>query len=262
MDEVVNSLVKELFLKNIYFWVLGIIGLSGLLYIILNKIIRYKSGLNIGEYYVDKQLKGLPEDSYKVLDNLLLEINNNTHQIDHVVISKWGIFVVETKCYDGLITGKEKDFYWYQHLGKKKYKFKNPIHQNYGHIKAISDALKMDEDNLFSIVCFTNQSTLNISTNSVVIQRQDLVDKIIGLSNVDKNIDVENVYNQLLSLNITDEEKRNQHIMIVKSKQFATDYKIYKGICPKCGGQLVTRNGKYGTFVGCSNYPKCKFTQK
>lgn len=31
--------------------------------------------------------------------------------------------------------------------------------------------------------------------------------------------------------------------------------------CPKCGGSLVEKNGKYGKFYGCSNYPKCKFTE-
>ncbi|NLH92558.1 MAG: hypothetical protein GX481_08950 [Atopobium sp.] len=31
-------------------------------------------------------------------------------------------------------------------------------------------------------------------------------------------------------------------------------------ICPKCGGKLILRNGKFGTFYGCENYPKCKFT--
>lgn len=30
-------------------------------------------------------------------------------------------------------------------------------------------------------------------------------------------------------------------------------------ICPKCGGKLVKRKGKYGEFIGCSNYPKCHF---
>lgn len=28
----------------------------------------------------------------------------------------------------------------------------------------------------------------------------------------------------------------------------------------ECGGHLVERKGKYGTFHGCSNYPNCKFT--
>ncbi len=35
-----------------------------------------------------------------------------------------------------------------------------------------------------------------------------------------------------------------------------------KGVCPLCGGHLIIRNGKYGQFYGCSNYPRCKFTHK
>ncbi|MFQ9767984.1 MAG: topoisomerase DNA-binding C4 zinc finger domain-containing protein [Thomasclavelia ramosa] len=31
------------------------------------------------------------------------------------------------------------------------------------------------------------------------------------------------------------------------------------GMCPECGGKLIERHGKYGTFVGCSNYPKCEY---
>ncbi|MBR6489156.1 MAG: topoisomerase DNA-binding C4 zinc finger domain-containing protein, partial [Muribaculaceae bacterium] len=38
--------------------------------------------------------------------------------------------------------------------------------------------------------------------------------------------------------------------------------KLALGICPKCGGKLVQRNGRYGSFYGCSNYPRCKFTTK
>lgn len=33
-------------------------------------------------------------------------------------------------------------------------------------------------------------------------------------------------------------------------------------ICPQCGSSLVYRNGPYGPFKGCSNYPKCKFIKK
>ena len=35
---------------------------------------------------------------------------------------------------------------------------------------------------------------------------------------------------------------------------------IKQGICPQCGGQLVLRHGRYDSFYGCDNYPKCKFT--
>jgi len=32
-------------------------------------------------------------------------------------------------------------------------------------------------------------------------------------------------------------------------------------VCPKCGGKLEEKIGKYGKFLGCSNYPKCKYTK-
>jgi ATP-dependent DNA helicase PIF1 len=36
---------------------------------------------------------------------------------------------------------------------------------------------------------------------------------------------------------------------------FSDDY------CPSCGGKLRQRNGKFGPFLGCSNYPQCKYTK-
>lgn len=47
-----------------------------------------------------------------------------------------------------------------------------------------------------------------------------------------------------------------------KSPAFLENRKSNNDICPKCGGKLVVRNSIYGTFKGCENYPKCKFTTK
>lgn len=33
-------------------------------------------------------------------------------------------------------------------------------------------------------------------------------------------------------------------------------------VCPKCGGKLIMRFGKYGRFIGCSNFPECRYTRK
>ncbi len=57
----------------------------------------------------------------------------------------------------------------------------------------------------------------------------------------------------LVKLKIKVKEKTNQAIASIKTNG---------GICPKCGGKLVMREGKYGTFIGCSNFPKCRYTQK
>lgn len=36
----------------------------------------------------------------------------------------------------------------------------------------------------------------------------------------------------------------------------------YSRICPDCGGELLERSGKFGKFVGCINYPRCKYKRK
>lgn len=257
MEEFINELTKAMFWASPIFWLFIIIVVILWLTFSKTRVIG-----NLGEWAVDQKLKELPIDIYKVIDDVMLEINGITHQIDHIVVSKYGIFVIETKSYKGLITGKEKDYYWYQHLGNKKYKLKNPIHQNYGHIKSISEVLGINEKDLVPIVCFTNQSDLKVDVSSIVIQRKDLANKILELSTVEKSIEVDSVYNRICELNIVDYEKRREHVSNAKLKRDETENKISNMICPKCGGQLVIRNGKYGTFTGCSNYPKCNFTKK
>ncbi|MCG8542391.1 MAG: topoisomerase DNA-binding C4 zinc finger domain-containing protein [Clostridia bacterium] len=74
--------------------------------------------------------------------------------------------------------------------------------------------------------------------------------------------DVEKIYNTILSANITDKNAKKEHVKIIKSNVNERKSIIKKEICPKCGGDLVGRNGKYGFFKGCSNFPKCRFILK
>ena len=50
-----------------------------------------------GENKVSRILAKLPEDKYKVINDLLLKTSHGTTQIDHIVLSEYGIFVIETK---------------------------------------------------------------------------------------------------------------------------------------------------------------------
>ena len=55
---------------------------------------------------------------------------------------------------------------------------------------------------------------------------------------------------------------RRKHIKDIHTKIKNDNELVNKMICPKCGNQLVKKTGKYGTFIGCSNFPKCKYTKK
>ena len=68
--------------------------------------------------------------------------------------------------------------------------------------------------------------------------------------------------NLLVEKNITDLEARKAHNAAANATKHEKKDKIEAGICPRCGGRLVEREGKYGKFYGCSNYPKCDFMIK
>lgn len=81
-----------------------------------------------------------PRD-WHLLNNVTLPISGGTTQIDHILISRHGVFVIETKHYSGWIFGKAHDKQWRQVLYKKAFFFQNPIHQNYKHILAVRELL-------------------------------------------------------------------------------------------------------------------------
>ncbi len=64
-----------------------------------------------GEFWVRKELNKLPTE-YLFLNDIMLEVDGKTTQIDHIVFSKYGIFVIETKQRNTYITGNEHDKYW------------------------------------------------------------------------------------------------------------------------------------------------------
>ncbi|MCR4331434.1 MAG: NERD domain-containing protein, partial [Sulfuricaulis sp.] len=96
----------------------------------------------------------LDPEVYVDINNITIPTSNGTTQIDHVIVSRYGVFVVETKNMDGWIFGDEKNSQWTQSIFGKKYKFQNPLHQNYRHTKALSEFLGIDHDKFISIVMF------------------------------------------------------------------------------------------------------------
>lgn len=252
MEEVIRELVLELFIKQPIFWIVIVLGfLSAIFY---KKIAGF-----MGEFWVNKELKKLSKNKYTILNDIMLKTRNGTHQIDHIVISQYGIFVIETKNFYGLILGDEYKDKWTQHLGKNKYYFNNPIHQNYGHIKALEEILQLDEDKFVSIICISNQAKLKVNAKNVI--QLDYINDLIKSYNVKiLEQDLNEIIIKLKLNNITDKNIRKKHIQTIKTNIKEEQTKEKNMICPKCGGTLIQRNGKYGKFVGCSNYPKCKYT--
>jgi ribulose bisphosphate carboxylase small subunit len=251
------KILFEVLTKLWYLWVLVIA--VGVLEIFMPKIKGY-----LGEQSVAFLLSKLDETKYKVINNIMLQVGNKTTQIDHVVVSNYGIFVIETKNYKGWIIGNEYDDNWKQVIYKRKEKLHNPIKQNYGHIQALKEVLNdMPDINYISIVAFTTKADLKVTTKTEVVYTINLPKTIKKYNNETIADSVkEKVYAKLISLNIDSKENRRAHVESIHSNLAEKRNKVKKDICPKCGGILVERKGKYGQFKGCSNYPKCRYILK
>lgn len=97
---------------------------------------------NRGEARLSRALRErfVPPD-YHILNHVTLPLREGTTQIDHVLVSRFGIFVIETKDYGGWIFGSEGDRYWTKVSYQAKFRFQNPIRQNYMHARAVQELL-------------------------------------------------------------------------------------------------------------------------
>ena len=112
----------------------------------------------VGEFAVALHVKLYLKDPEYILlnDCTLPDEQSGTTQIDHILLSPYGIFIIETKNYKGWIFGSERQKMWTQKIFKKSYKFQNPLHQNYKHQKVLEQVLAdiITPEYLHSIVVF------------------------------------------------------------------------------------------------------------
>lgn len=229
----------------------------------------------IGEFIVNVYgWFALNHKKYRIIKNVTIASRDGTTQIDHIIVSRYGIFVIETKNMKGWIYGSESQRQWIQVIYGKKTRFMNPLHQNYGHIKALSDLLDVDEDHLHSIIAFVGNHTFKTPMPSNVKSGLGCFDYI--KSRQQHVFDQEEVeeFIQAIRTNrkIPSRATERAHIAHVKTKQqeaknpaFASESSAPH--CPKCGRLMVLRTIKKGPhaggqFWGCPDFPRCKGTRK
>ena len=224
--------------------------------------LRFNKG-KIAEKMVYHKLMQLPEE-YHVIDDVLFMSNGRSTQIDHIVVSPYAVFVIETKGYKGWIFGGESTEYWMQSIYGHKSTFYSPLLQNDGHIRFLKFLLK-DLGNIpfVPIVVFNNEADLKVNVNNhIVVNRYCLKDAILQYKETVINLELKTKIISRIEASSRTQEKRamREHKYNARSKQYDIRNMIQHGVCPRCGGMLVERRGKYGCFYGCSNYPKCTFT--
>lgn len=184
-----------------------------------------------------------------------------TVQIDHIVVGEFGVLVVETKNLSGEIYGKVADENWTQVLkyGRKKYKVNNPIKQNWGHYYCVRGIVGSDVP-IYPIVVFVKNNADNIhSDHSGKVLNLNMLKRYLRTLPSSYTMDeVREIADRLQSADQSATISNRKHTKNIE--RIRENVEI--GICPRCGRPLVRREGKFGRFWGCSNYPKCTFTKK
>jgi len=93
------------------------------------------------------------------MNHITLKLGDGTTQVDHILVSRFGVFVIETKDYKGWIFANAKQANWTQVLFTRKFRFQNPIFQNLRHVRAVQELLDfISPDVIQSVVVFTGEA--------------------------------------------------------------------------------------------------------
>lgn len=207
---------------------------------------------------------------YHVMHDVLLTNGDSSTQIDHLVVSPYGIFCIETKGYRGWILGGEHAEYWTQSLpnrrwGTSQYQFYSPIRQNQGHVRYLSSLIRhVGSAPIIPIVVFSNTAEIMIDIREHnVIYISELYELIMTYNEVSTSTaEQQNIISIINQHRVYSRESQAIHIKRVHAKHVHSQSCINALICPRCGRRLVNKKGKYGAFIGCSGFPHCKMTMK
>lgn len=194
----------------------------------LIRYVKKHGGLNSlrgekGEERVSASINRCVSELHYLLNDLILKKNGGSHQIDHVLLTRKGIFVIETKNYSGMVYGHEEENKWCQVLsyGKVKNYFYNQIKQNMTHVSIVKNVLNLRES-VFSLVIFP-RAKLEINSISFV---GNIRESISAIQNIVENS--EDVFtddelllytNTLRDLDDKSPERKAKHVAEIQAKR-------------------------------------------
>lgn len=236
----------------------------------LNRFLDSAKGTGwFGERIVAFLLRRLDQNQYRRLHNIYLPLpDGTTTQIDHIVVSAYGVFVIETKTYKGWIFGDANSKVWTQAIVRKgfrkplKHTFQNPIRQNYAHLCAIERCTGIPKDVMRPVIALSGEATFKTerpegvcSFGQVVGYIRSFTTPLIEIGQVNEIVDAFREWQATLT-----HRQRAKHVENLKRRHEGILRSDPVPQCPYCGSSMVLRTSKSGgkSFYGCSTYPKCR----
>jgi restriction system protein len=198
--------------------------------------------------------------AYERFHDVIVPTSNGTTQIDHILISPFGLFIIETKNRNGWIFGSENDTKWTQSLYGKNYSFQNPLRQAFRQKKSLCEFLQVNESVIHTVVYFVGACEFKTRMPANVVRSglgryiKQFKTQILSPDEVDR-------VTQRLERHLAESRiSTRAHVRSLRQRHRSNT------VCPRCGSGLVQRTAKRGptagsTFLGCERYPKCRFTK-
>ena len=286
IDSLKSALVP--LLQNPYTWMI----VAGLILVRFMKTAWFKG--KFGEWIVARALaKRLEPTTYHVLNNVMIpDQAGGTTQIDHIVFSPFGVFVIETKNMKGWIFGNANAASWTQTIFRSKHSFQNPFRQNYKHVKCLAELTGIDERHLIHVIVFIGDCTIKTRETlpeALVTNGRELAAFIKKhqhpvIPSETLQAAIEQLSAGQLKNSFANQRAHVSHVhQIVEDKSHSAPKAAVVApppplsnasptpqvtstsspVCPRCGSPMVLRTASKGAnagnrFWGCSNYPNCR----
>ncbi|WP_421252382.1 NERD domain-containing protein [Aeromonas sp. 600724] len=245
----------------------------------------------VGEAFINLGIRlFLDQREYHLLKDVTLPTPQGTTQIDHVLVSRFGLFVIETKNIKGWIFDNPAHKSWTQQLYRRRHTFQNPLRQNYLHLMTLKSLLGLADHQLHSIIYFIGDCTFktpmpdNVMNRGLIRYIKSKTTQMLTSAEVTRVIDT--IQRGRLAANW---QTHKQHVAQLKARHSEVPHPPLSlaamsvvnqvvnaaptttesltqanPLCPRCGNPMVLRTAKRGDnrgnqFWGCSGYPKCRF---
>lgn len=213
----------------------------------------------------------LPSARYHLMRNVTLPTRDGSTQIDHVVVSRHGVFVIETKNYGGWIFGKPDDKMWTQKFPGRSSAFQNPLRQNVKHVRTLAELTGLDDKALFSQIVFVGNCSFKTPMPANVGKLKACLAAIRGRDEVLLSDDevarvLERIRTGRLAPTRATHKAHVRHVQaLVDAKRAEAGARAHDhAACPQCGAAVdeytYKTGGKSGqSFHGCTRFPACGY---
>lgn len=246
----------------------------------------------VGEWFINLCIRlFLDKREYRLLKDVTLPTPQGSTQIDHVIVSRFGLFVIETKNMKGWIFGNPTQKSWTQQIYRRKHSFQNPLHQNHLHMMTLKSLLGLSDNQLHSVIFFIGDCTFktpmpqNVMNRGLIRYVKGITTPVLAESEVAHVVDT--IQQGRLAANW---QTHRQHVAQLKTRHadpsanhVSTREPVRQSvanppsqsvsppdnpppICPRCGNPMVLRTAGRGDnkgkpFWGCREFPTCRGTR-